>query len=99
VFSADESAKDVNAYRYSTRFIESGNYVRLDNASLGYTFRNIAKNFRTLRLYVTGTNLLTFTSYRGIDPEVNMGGLTPGVDANNFYPKTRTVLFGVNAQF
>ncbi|GAA0530181.1 TonB-dependent receptor [Chitinophaga japonensis] len=99
VFSASESAKDVNAYRYSTRFIESGTYVRLDNASLGYTFRNIASNFRSLRLYITGTNLLTITGYRGIDPEVNMGGLTPGVDANNFYPKTRTILFGVNATF
>lgn len=99
LFSGSESAKDVNAYRYSTRFIEKGDYIRLDNASLGYTFRNVARNFRSLRLYVTGTNLLTITSYRGIDPEVNMGGLTPGVDANNFYPKTRTVLFGVNAQF
>ncbi|MVT07787.1 TonB-dependent receptor [Chitinophaga tropicalis] len=99
VSSANESAKDVNAYRYSSRFIEKGDYLRLDNATVAYTFKNISKNFRSLRLYVSGNNLFTITGYKGIDPEVNLGGLTPGVDANNFYPKTRTVLVGLNATF
>ena len=39
------------------------------------------------------------TGYKGIDPEINQGGAAPGVDYNNFYPKTRTVLFGVNVSF
>ncbi|SEW17078.1 iron complex outermembrane recepter protein [Chitinophaga sp. YR573] len=99
VSSADESAKDVNAYRYSTRFIEKGDYVRLDNATVAYTFKNLAKNLRSLRVYVSGNNLFTITGYKGIDPEVNLGGLTPGVDSNNFYPKTRTILVGLNASF
>jgi iron complex outermembrane receptor protein len=99
VSSADESAKDGNAYRYSTRFIEKGDYVRLDNATVAYTFKNLAKNLHSLRVYVSGNNLMTITSYKGIDPEVNLGGLTPGVDSNNFYPKTRTILVGLNASF
>jgi TonB-dependent starch-binding outer membrane protein SusC len=99
VSSVNESAKDINAYRYSTRFIEKGDYVRLDNATVSYTFKDIAKDFRSLRVYVSGNNLMTFTGYKGIDPEVNLGGLTPGVDSNNFYPKTRTILIGLNASF
>ncbi len=44
-------------------------------------------------------NAFVFTIFSGIDPEVNQGGIAPGVDSNNFYPKTRTVLFGVNLSF
>lgn len=99
VSSENESANDISAYRYSTRFIEKGDYIRLDNATVAYTFKNISKNVRSLRAYVSGNNLLTITSYKGIDPEVNLGGLTPGVDSNNFYPKTRTILIGLNASF
>lgn len=96
-----ESAKDdkvadtKNSY-YSNRYIESGNYVRLDNATLAYTFEKPVKGINSVRLYVTGNNLLTITNYSGIDPEINQGGIAPGIDYNNFYPKTRTFLFGVN---
>ena len=96
---ADESIKDVNVYKYSTRFIESGSYVRLDNASLGYNFKNISPNIKTLRLYTSVNNLFVITKYTGIDPEINQGGIAPGVDANNFYPKTKTFLLGVNVSF
>jgi TonB-dependent starch-binding outer membrane protein SusC len=70
--------------------------VRLDYASLGYNFSRISRDIRSLRLYIAANNLFVLTGYKGIDPEVNQGGLAPGVDANNFYPKTRTFLFGVN---
>ncbi len=50
-------------------------------------------------LYLTGNNLLTFTKYSGIDPEINQGGVAPGVDNNNFYPRTRTVMFGATVSF
>jgi TonB-linked SusC/RagA family outer membrane protein len=96
---AAESVADVNAYKYSTRFIESGSYLRLDNASLGYNFRNISKYIRTMRAYLSVNNLFVITKYTGIDPEINQGGIAPGIDANNFYPKTRTILFGVNVSF
>ena len=96
---ADESTKDVNSFRYSSRFIEDGSYVRLDNATLGYTFNKVSSYIRNLRVYSTINNAFVITKYTGIDPEINQGGLAPGVDSNNFYPKTRTVLFGVNVSF
>ncbi len=98
VDAADESPADGNAYRYSTRFIESGSYVRFDNATLGYNFKNV-KYIKSLRVYVSSNNLFVITKFKGVDPEVNQGGIAPGVDYNNFYPKTRTFLLGANVSF
>ncbi|GAB3943167.1 TonB-dependent receptor [Spirosoma harenae] len=96
---ANESPSDVNAYKYSTRFIEDGSYVRLDNATLGYNFKKLGQYVKNLRVYATVNNAFVITGYKGIDPEVNQGGIAPGIDSNNFYPKTRTVLVGVNVSF
>ncbi|HEY4786942.1 MAG TPA: TonB-dependent receptor, partial [Bacteroidales bacterium] len=97
--AGSESTADVNSYKYSTRFIEDGSYVRLDNATLGYTFGNISQYIKKLRVYVSTNNLFVITKYKGIDPEINQGGIAPGVDTNNFYPKTRTILVGMNLTF
>lgn len=99
VEAGSESVNDFNSYRYSSRFVESGNYVRLDNATLGYNFKNLGQDIKRLRLYVSVNNLFVITNYKGIDPEINQGGTAPGVDSRNFYPKTRTFLVGVNASF
>lgn len=96
---AGESINDGNAYKYSSRFIESGSYLRLDNATLGYTLKKIGPYIKSLRVYTSANNLFVITGYKGIDPEINQGGIAPGVDANNFYPKTRTFLLGVNVSF
>lgn len=96
VDAGNESEKDVNAYKYSTRFIEDGSYLRLENMTLGYTFKSPIKYVESLRFYGTVNNLFVITKYTGVDPELNMGGLAPGVDSNNFYPKTRTILFGLS---
>lgn len=96
---ASELPTDVNSYKYSSRFIESGSYVRLDNATLGYNFPKLSDAIKSLRVYVSTNNLFVITGYKGIDPEINQGGLAPGIDANNFYPKTRTFLLGVNVSF
>ncbi|MEO7992033.1 MAG: TonB-dependent receptor [Chryseolinea sp.] len=93
--AADESPADGNAYKYSTRFIEDGSYIRFDNATLGYNIKVISKYIKTFRVYTSVNNLFVITKYNGVDPEVNQGGIAPGVDYNNFYPKTRTFLFGV----
>ncbi len=80
----------------STRFLESGAYLRLKNAQIGYTLpKNITEKFHCsrLRFYVTASNLFTITKYTGYDPEV--GG---GVDYGN-YPQSRTFTFGLNANF
>ncbi len=96
VTANDDKIADTKNSFYSDRYIESGSYVRLDNATLAYTFAKPVKGINSLRVYVTGNNLLTITNYSGIDPEINQGGIAPGIDYNNFYPKTRTFLFGVN---
>ncbi len=96
---ANESVNDVNSYRYSDRFIEDGSYVRLDNATLGYNFKSFSQYVRSLRVYASVNNAFVITKYKGIDPEINQGGIAPGIDSDNFYPKTRTFLFGVNVSF
>jgi iron complex outermembrane receptor protein len=96
---ASESPTDLNSYKYSSRFIEDGSYVRLDNATLGYNFKNLGSYVKNLRIYASANNLFVITKYSGIDPEVEQGGIAPGVDSNNFYPKTSTILFGVKATF
>ncbi|MBO9660394.1 MAG: SusC/RagA family TonB-linked outer membrane protein, partial [Chitinophagaceae bacterium] len=93
--SSDKITDTKNSY-YSDRYIESGSFVRLDNATLSYNFAKPVKGISNLRVYVTGNNLMTITGYSGIDPEINQGGIAPGIDYNNFFPRTRTFLFGVN---
>lgn len=89
-----ESIKDDKAQFVSDRYLESGSYLRLDNATLGYTFK--LKGIRSLRVYASGNNLFIITKYKGVDPEISMAGQTPGIDYRNFYPKTRSAIFGLN---
>ena len=98
-FSLHESFNDIHSTYISDRFLENGAYLRLDNATLGYTFKLHTHAVNRLRAYVSANNVFVVTGYRGIDPEINIGGLTPGIDANNYYPKTRSFQFGVNATF
>jgi iron complex outermembrane receptor protein len=98
-FTSNEAFTDNVAYLTSDRFLEDGSYLRLDNLSLGYNLLNVSKSIRKIRLYTTLTNVLTITKYTGIDPELNIGGLTPGIDNRNYYPKTRTFLLGLSLNF
>ncbi len=98
-FTVDEAFTDNFAYLTSDRFLEDGTYFRLDNATLGYTWDTKVKAISKLRFFVSGNNLFTITDYRGIDPEINIGGLTPGIDLKNFYPKTRSFIIGANIVF
>lgn len=92
----------------STRFLEDGSYLRLKNVQLGY---NLPKKFTTkmnigsARLYVSGQNLLTFTKYTGLDPEIatsaNAGGegaKAAGIDWGT-YPSSRILTVGINVNF
>jgi TonB-linked SusC/RagA family outer membrane protein len=98
-FSLGEPATDVNSFYYSDRYLESGSYFRLDNATLGYTLKLNKAGIKSARLYVTGNNLFILTKYKGIDPEISLGGIEPGIDNNNFYPKTRSFMMGVSVNF
>ena len=99
VDAGNEAPNDLNSYKYSDRFIEDGSYVRLDNMTLGYNFGKVGRYINSVRIYQTVNNVFVITKYKGIDPEVEQGGTAPGVDSNNFYPKTRTYMFGVNVIF
>jgi iron complex outermembrane receptor protein len=95
----DDKMTDARNNNYSTRYMEDGSYIRLDNATLGYRVPIKNDYIKSLRFYVTGNNIFVITKYKGVDPEVNMGGIALGVDNNNFYPKTRTFLFGASVGF
>ncbi len=94
---------------FSDYWIESGSFLRIQNITLGYTLPVKNSWFSRVRFNVIGENLLTFTKYSGIDPEVNINGLkSPGIDksvgssdlGDNYYcPRARTFSFGVNLSF
>ena len=94
-------AGDASGSLPSDRFIENGSYIRLQSLSLSYTFRNCFNNWiQDLTLYGTANNLLTISDYKGLDPEVNLGGIDPGVDYRwSRYPHTRTFMVGVKINF
>ncbi|NML66568.1 TonB-dependent receptor [Hymenobacter sp. RP-2-7] len=96
-------AASQNALYQTTRWLEDGSYLRLKNVQLGYTFgKNLlgwAPAIGSLRVYVTGRNIVTFTKYTGYDPEITgTGYFGRGVD-NSAYPNVRTFTGGVQATF
>lgn len=84
--------------QYISYYIEKGNYWKIDNVTLGYTF-NFNTWIKRLRIYGQISNLATITGYSGIDPEVSLSGLAPGIDNKNRYPSTRTYTLGVSVKF
>lgn len=88
----------------STRWVESGNFVRLQNVALGYTLpqRFLGPvNISRVRLFVQAQNVFTFTKYKGVDPEVNTNFTSnrqSGID-NNSNPQQRVFTGGVNVAF
>ena len=90
----------------STRYLEKGDFVRFQNATLGYNVPLSGEGaFKTLRLSLTGQNLFLITDYSGLDPEISVatgdlgsGVPTRGIDWSAF-PNPRTITFGINASF
>jgi len=85
--------------RVQSRWVEDGSYIKLKNVNLRYSFLPslISRiGLRSLDVFVTATNLITWTKYTGYDPDVNSyAGLRVGVD-EGVYPQSRTVIFGLN---
>lgn len=87
-------------------WLENGAFFRLENVTAGYTIPVEAKFVDRLRVSVTGNNLLLFTNYSGVDPEINVSGSNPGgFNLNTFggdrgaYPRTRSFAIGLNVVF
>jgi iron complex outermembrane receptor protein len=96
-----------NSNTVSTRFLESGSFLRLNNATLGY---NVSSNkiglgdaFQNIRLSITGQNLFVITDYTGFDPEVNTGSTSGGISTFGIdrftYPRARTFMINLNLVF
>lgn len=84
----------------SDLWLEKGDFVRLENATVGYSFNfKDVRYIESLRLSLTGTNLLLITKYSGLDPELNFSGGNGAGGDNGIYPRTRTFTFGVNVKF
>jgi hypothetical protein len=91
----------------SDYFLEPGDFVKVDNVSLGFTQHFDSKYLHSLRVYATARNLHTFTKYKGGDPDgVPVNGLWPGVNLDgsgngtlSYYPSALQLLLGLQVQF
>ena len=104
-YNAPATVTDVrnltDAPKFSSFHVEDGDFIKLDNATLGYTFDTEPIEWlKRLRVYVAGQNLFTITDYTGVDPEVRLNdfgdNLSPGIDRRNTYFRQAGVTFGVN---
>ena len=84
----------------SDRYLENGSYLRLANLTLAYNFGKVQDYLQNVTVYATCNNLFVLTGYKGLDPEVDLGGITPGIDWREYrYPHTRTFMLGVKLGF
>jgi iron complex outermembrane receptor protein len=96
-----------NANIVSTRYLEDGSFLRLNNATLAYNVQpskvGLGNAFQNIQFSVTGQNLFVLTDYSGFDPEVNTGSTSGGIQTFGIdrftYPKARTFLIGLNLTF
>jgi TonB-linked SusC/RagA family outer membrane protein len=105
VLDPNQNYTSVNSY-----FVENGDYLKLKNLQLGYTFsNNVLKqiSIKTLRVFVMANNVFTITKYKGLDPELGSafttGGAvnptTQGIDAVTNYPQARIFSAGLDVSF
>ncbi|WP_421889640.1 SusC/RagA family TonB-linked outer membrane protein [Marinoscillum sp.] len=96
-----------NWVEFSDLYVKNGDYLRINNVTIGYDLANLIPNesFGKLRLYASVLNLYTFTNYSGMDPEVGFGldngstdRFSSGVDLG-YYPRPRTYMVGLNVSF
>ena len=84
----------------SSRFLESGNYVKLSNLTLSYALGDLGSAFKGASIYAIGQNLFVITNYTGFDPEINTNKAVNGVPSAGIdytgYPTARTFTFGIN---
>jgi hypothetical protein len=89
---------------FNSYYVENGNYWKIDNINLGYTWRNLKSKFvHNPRIYISTLNTFTITKYKGLDPEVDRfgdsNGLAPGMESRDTYPTIRTYTIGLSASF
>lgn len=94
-------------WQFSDLYVHDGDYLRISNITIGYDFAKLfkCKAISQARVYAQVQNAFTFTKYDGMDPEIGYGpegdnglGWASGIDVG-YYPRPRTILFGVNLKF
>ena len=107
-FAVEFPEEDItNSNEVSTRYLEDGSFLRLNNATLAYNLRGesigLGNYLSNIRFSITGQNLFVITNYSGFDPEVNTGLTDSGIQTFGIdrftYPTARTILFGINVTF
>jgi TonB-linked SusC/RagA family outer membrane protein len=96
-----ESYTSMNAGVGNSFFISDGSYLRLKNINIQYKINAFKNTFKSLSIYGSATNVLTFTSYKGFSPDVNSEGTNAtrrGFDKNG-YPQAKVFLLGIKAEF
>jgi TonB-linked SusC/RagA family outer membrane protein len=95
----DHASFEGNA-TYSSKYLERGDFLKVDNISLGYTFDLKQNNYISkLSAYLSAQNVWLLTGYQGLDPEVSLSGLSPGIESRSYYPRTTSITLGINATF
>jgi len=84
---------------YSSKYIEDGTYLKMDNISIGYNILIKSKYISKIRLYSAAQDVFCLTKYKGLNPEVSLGGLAPGIENTTYYPVTTGLTFGLNITF
>ena len=85
---------------FNSYYVENGDFWKVDNINLGYTFRNLkARYIHNFHIGVSTLNTFIVTGYKGIDPEVDASGLSPGLDQRDTYPTQRTFTLNFSATF
>ncbi len=84
----------------SSYYLEDGDYLRINNITLGYTLRDVIEEISSIRIYATAQNPFLFTDYSGFTPELLGSGAPNGSSGIELsaYPNTKTFLFGINIE-
>ncbi|NVO18894.1 MAG: SusC/RagA family TonB-linked outer membrane protein [Bacteroidetes bacterium] len=99
VYTQIENPEFIGTGQYSSKYVENATFLKLDNVAVGYNFTGITRYISKLRFFASAQNVFCLTGYKGLDPEVNMSGLSPGIEYLSYYPRTTVISFGVNASF
>lgn len=94
-----ENPEFIDDITYSSKYVEDASFLKLDNITLTYNFNLDSKYISRLSVFGSGQNVFWITGYKGIDPEVNLSGLDPGIDRLSYYPRTTSLTIGINATF
>ena len=94
-----ENPEFIGDITYSSKYVEDATFLKLDNLTLNYNFNIKSGYISKLSASVSAQNVWWIAGYQGIDPEVNLSGLEPGIDNLSYYPRTTSITLGVNASF